>query len=429
MMKNISRREFITGSAAALATAGSMRTASAQRGRGKDKLNIGVVGVYNRGRDNLDAVSSQNIVALCDVDEKLRATASSVFPSAKLYVDFREMIDREDLDAVVVATPDHMHAPAALFAMNKGLHVYCEKPLGHSVYETRKMAETARKKKLITQLGTQIHATANYRRVVELVQSGAIGTVREAHCWVGREWSGGGGRPTNSPPPPAELHWDLWLGPAPERPYDPAYHPFNWRRWWDFGGGTLADMGCHHMDLPYWALKLGHPLTVHAEGPEVNSETTPAWLVVHYEYPSRGELPPVQLTWHHGTKRPDYFAQGLLPKWGDGTIFVGEKGMLLADYGRHVLLPEEDFAGFQPPTPSIPDSIGHHNEWIEAIKTGGTTLCNFDYASVVTEAVLLGNVSYRVGKKLEWDPKRLRASNCPDADRFIKPSFRKGWGL
>src|SRR5687768_8840309 len=426
MEVSVTRREFLAASAA-MAAAAAM-PASAQRGRSKEKLNIGVIGVYNRGRDNLEAVSSQNIVALCDVDEKLRATAAEKFPSAKLYVDFREMIDREDLDAVVVATPDHMHAPASLFAMNKGLHVYCEKPLAHSVYETRKMAETARKKRLITQMGTQIHATANYRRVVELVQSGVIGPVREVHCWVDREWSGGD-RPKETPPIPAGLHWDLWLGPAQERPYNPAYHPFNWRRWWDFGGGTLGDMGCHHMDLPYWALSLGHPLSVYAEGPEPNSETTPAWLIVRYEYPSRGALPPVTLTWRHGGKRPEHFVEGILPKWGDGTLFVGEKGMLLADYGRHVLLPEKDFANFTRPTPSIPDSIGHHNEWIEAIKIGGAPLCNFDYASVLTEAVLLGNVSYRVGKKLEWDPKRLQASNCREVDALIKPAFRSGWAL
>jgi len=426
MKPRVTRREFLAASAAIAVTAAL--PASAQRGRGKDKLNIGVIGVYNRGRDNLDAVSGQNIVALCDVDKKLRESAAPKFPSAKLHVDFREMIEREDLDAVVVATPDHMHAPAALYAMNKGLHVYCEKPLAHSVYEVRKMAETARKKRLVTQMGTQIHATVNYRRVVELVQSGVIGPVREVHCWVDRQWSGGD-RPKDTPPIPAGLHWDLWLGPAPERPYNPAYHPFNWRRWWDFGGGTLGDMGCHHMDLPYWALNLGHPLSVYAEGPEPNSDSTPGWLIVRYEHPARGAQPPVTLTWRHGGKRPEYFAEGTLPSWGDGTLFVGEKGMLLADYGRYLLLPEKDFANITRPTPSIPESIGHHNEWIEAIKNGGTPLCNFDYASVLTEAVLLGNVSYRVGKKLEWDPKRLRASNCSEADSLIKPTFRKGWEL
>ena len=413
---------------AALSASALAGPAYAQRGRGKDKLNVGVIGVANRGRDNLDGVSGENIVALCDVDEKLRETASAKLPSAKLYTDYREMIGREDLDAVVVSTADHNHAPAALAAMNKGLHVYCEKPLAHSVWEARKMAEAARRKRVVTQMGTQIHATANYRRVVELVQSGAIGTVSEAHCWVGRQYTAPE-RPSETPPVPNGLHWDLWLGPAPETPYNPAYHPFYWRRFWLFGGGTLGDMGCHHMDLPYWALGLEHPLTVEAEGPPVSDFAAAEWMVVRYAYPPNGSRPGVNLTWYHGGKRPEHFARGLLPQWGDGTLFVGDKGMLLADYGRHLLLPAKDFTGFQPPTPTIPDSIGHHQEWIQAIKTGGKPTCHFEYGGMLTEAVLLGNVAFRAGKKLEWDPKRLRARGCPDASPLIKPEFRKGWGL
>jgi len=258
------------------------------------------------------------------------------------------------------------------------------------------------------------------------VQSGAIGEVREVHCWADRVWAGGD-RPTDTPPVPPNLHWDLWLGPAPYRPYHPSYVPASWRGWWAFGGGTLGDMACHHMDLPYWALDLRHPLTVEAEGPPVNFETTPAWLMVHYSYPARGKRPPVELTWYNGGKRPSYFAEGKLPIWGDGTLFVGEKGMLLADYDRRVLLPEKDFAGFTPPNPSIPDSIGHHAEWIHACKTGGKTTCDFAYSGVLTEAVLLGNVSYRLGQRLEWDPKALKAKNCPEANALIQPVYRANW--
>ncbi|MDF2439766.1 MAG: hypothetical protein JWN98_750, partial [Abditibacteriota bacterium] len=264
---------------------------------------------------------------------------------------------------------------------------------------------------------------------VELIKSGAIGTVKEVHVWCDKVWSAAGPRPTETPAVPANLNWDLWLGPAPYRPYHPAYAPGNWRGWWDFGGGTLGDMACHHMDLPHWALDLRHPLTVEAEGPPVNAETTPEWLVVRYGYAARGAQPPVNLTWYQGGRRPSQFAQDLLPQWGDGNLFVGSKGMLLADYGRYALLPEKEFADFKAPEPFIPDSIGHHLEWIEACKTGGPTTCNFDYSGALTETVLLGNVAYRAQCKLEWDSARLKATNCPQAERFLRREYRKGWQL
>jgi predicted dehydrogenase len=319
---------------------------------------------------------------------------------------------------------------ATVAALKRNLHVYCEKPLTHTVSEARIVAETTRQFKRVTQMGTQIHAGSNYRRVVELVKSGAVGPVREVHNWVGSVWKGlPEGRPAETPPIPDYLHWNLWLGPAPHRPYHPAYVPAAWRGWWDFGGGAMADMACHHMDLPFWALDMRHPLTIEAEGPPVNPETCPAWLIVRYEFPARGALPPVKLTWYNGDKRPPYITEGKLPPWGAGTLFVGEKGMLLADYDRHVLLPEKDFAEFKPPKPFITESIGHHNEWIEACKTGGPTTCNFDYAGALTETVLLGNVAYRTGKKLDWDAKQLQARSCPEADRFIQHHYRQGWTL
>lgn len=395
----------------------------------KDKLNLGIIGVANRGGDNFGAVSSQNIVALCDVDDNYLAAGAQKFPQAKTHNDFRKLIEQKGLDAVVISTADHTHAVATVMALKAGLHVYCEKPLTHSVHEARIVSETARQLKRVTQMGTQIHAGNNYRRVVELVKSGAIGEVKEVHVWCDKVWSATGPRPTETPTAPANLHWDLWLGPAPYRPYHPAYAPGNWRGWWDFGGGTLGDMACHHMDLPHWALDLRHPSTVEAQGPPVKEETTPKWLIVRYTHPARGQRAPVNLTWYQGGRRPPQFAQGILPQWGDGNLFIGSKGMLLADYDRYALLPEKEFVDFKAPTPFIPDSIGHHLEWIEACKTGNPTTCNFDYSGALTETVLLGNVAYRAGCKLEWDAVRLKATNCPQADRYLRREYRKGWQL
>jgi hypothetical protein len=278
-------------------------------------------------------------------------------------------------------------------------------------------------------MGTQIHATDNYRRVVELVQADAVGPVREVHVWVERGW-GGGTRPTAVPPVPAYLHWDLWLGPAPARPYHSDYVPGpKWYKWWDFGGGVLPDLGSHWNDLPFWALNLTHPSTIEAEGPPISPETAPPWLIVRYDFPARGKLPGVKLTWYQGGKRPERGRDGRVPAWGNGVLFVGAHGMLLADYGRHVLLPEAKFADYKRPVPTIPRSPGHHAEWLIACKTGKPTTCPFRYSGPLTEANLLGNVAYRVGKKLEWDAVNLRAKGCPEAERFLRKTYRKGWSL
>lgn len=387
----------------------------------------------NRAGEDLKEVSKEtalvNIVALCDVDEKYLGAAKARFPQAKTFRDFRRLLEERDIDAVVVGTPDHTHAVATVAALRSGRHVYCEKPLTHTVSEARIVIETARRQKLVTQMGTQIHAGENYRRVVELIQSGAIGVVREVHVFIDVSYTAT--KPAPRAEVPAGLDWDLWLGPAANRPYSPAYVPKDWRRWWDFGGGTLNDFGCHHMDLPHWALGLHHASAVEVvDGPPVDAEVTCPWLVVRYEYPARGNQPPVKLTWYHGGKRPPHFAENKLPKWGTaGTLFVGDKGMLLADYNRYVLLPEKDFAGFTPPPRTIPPSIGHHKEWIEACRSGGITTCNFDYSGALAETVLLGNVAYRAGKRLEWDAKTLRAKNCPQADQFIQHHYRSGWRI
>jgi predicted dehydrogenase len=313
-------------------------------------------------------------------------------------------------------------------ALKSGRHVYCEKPLAHEVFEVRAVTEAARKYKLATQMGTQIHATANYRRVVELIEQEAIGPVKEVHVWCEREWFGEG-RPAETPPIPAGLHWDLWLGPASARPYAVGYHPKAWRRWWDFGGGTLGDMGCHYTDLPFWALKLRAPTSIEAEGPPGHSETTPAWLIVRYQFVARGPAPAVQLTWYHGGKVPELVKAGQVPDWPNGVLFVGAKGMLLADYSRLRLLPDKEYEGFPPPAPYIPDSIGHHKEWVAACKGGAPALCNFSYAGPLAETVLLGNVAYRTGRKLEWNAAACKVTNTREADRFIRRAYRKGWKL
>ncbi len=431
-MKSLqTRRQFLTHTTAAGLTLwlGSRRL-FAQGESPNDKLNIGIIGTANRASSNIDGVKGENIVAVCDIDDNYLAKIQQKFPGARPYSDYRKLLEQPGLDAVVVSTADHVHAFATVAALNRGLHVYCEKPLTHSVFEARTVAAAAKKSGKATQMGTQIHAGGNYRRVVELVQSGAIGPVRECHVWVGKGW-GGGERPKETPEVPANLHWDLWLGPAPERPYHPTYLPANWRRWWDFGNGTLGDMGCHYIDLPFWALKLRHPTTVAAEGPPVHEETCPLHAIVHYEFPARDEQPPVKLSWYDGGQLPTALLEEhqLTDKKGGGVLFIGDKGVLFADYDHHKLLPADKFTNFQAPARTIPDSIGHYAEWIKACKTGSPTTCNFDYSGALTETVLLGNVAYRSGKKLEWDAENLRVTNEPDANRFIRREYRAGWTL
>jgi predicted dehydrogenase len=288
--------------------------------------------------------------------------------------------------------------------------------------------KAAEKAKKATQIGTQIHAGDNYRRVVELIQREAIGRVKEVHVWVPAIY-GGKKPPTETPPVPPNLHYDLWLGPVEPRPYHPEYLPFTWRNWWAFGGGTLADFGCHYMDLPHWALGLKAPLSVETEGPERDPECPPVWMIARYEYAHPAGGDPLKLTWYQGGKQPEFLAEGLKMKWKAGVLFQGENGELLSDYGKHILLPEEKFHDFQRPAPFVPKSIGHHKEWIHACKTGAPTTCNFAYSGTLTEAALLGNVAFRVGKKLEWDTKSLKAKSCPEADEFIQHHYRKGWSL
>jgi predicted dehydrogenase len=435
----LNRRQFLRHTTLTAAGLGAAPWITRVSGSPNGKLNIGFIGCANRAAANLEEMARETdsftVAALCDVDENYLAAARQKHPAAKAYKDFRQLLDQKDLDAILIGTPDHTHAVATVAALRSGRHVYCEKPLTRTISECRVVEETAKKYRCVTQLGTQIHAGNNYRRVVELIQTGAIGPVREVHVWVGATY-GGMDRPKDTPPVPAGLDWDLWLGPVPFRPYHPEYVPFKWRNWWAFGGGSLADFGCHFMDLPHWALELRHPVTVEPiEGPPVHPESTPPWLIIRYQYPQRKNansqalLPPVALTWYHGSKQPLFLDEEQAKYFRSGVMFIGEKGRLLADYTRNQLLPEKDFAGFLKPTPFIPNSIGHHKEWIEAIKTGGSTTCNFDYSGALTEAALLGNVAYRVGKKLEWDAEKLQAVNCPEAGQYIQHQYRQGWSL
>jgi predicted dehydrogenase len=441
MPRRVTRRSFVQTSTAVGAALFLPRSVWGAN----EKLNVACVGVTGRGGEDMDGVSRENVVAICDCDERNLAVAAkkAEVAKAKQFYDFRKMLDEigDQIDAVVVGTPDHTHAPVALMAMRMGKHVYCEKPLAHNVREIRLMRETAKQKKLATQMGTQIHASENYRRVVELVKAGAIGKVERAHNWVPTSYSGSQKnvkRPEGTPAVPEGLHWDLWLGPAAERPYHPDYHPFWWRGWWDFANGALGDMACHHMDLPHWALGLRDAVSIESHGPDPDPEVAPKWQVVDYHYPARGEMPPVHLTWYHGGKRPAELEEieakqaedkdKKPQRWNAGTLFVGDKGMLLADYDKHVLLPEEKFKDYQRPEKRIPKSPGHHNEWIRACKTGSPTLCNFDYSGALAETVLLGCVAYRAGTKIEWDARAMKTSSAA-ADRFLRRQYRKGWEI
>jgi predicted dehydrogenase len=428
-MRRIHRRDFIAAAGAAGLCVWSFPRASAFSRSPNEKLDIACIGVGGRGGSNTKSVSSENIVAICDVDRRRLEAAAKKYKKAKQHVDFRKLYDTGKFDAVVVSTTEHTHAFATLPALQLGKHVYCEKPLTHSIWEARVITEAAAKAKVATQMGTQIHAGDNYRRVVELIQSDAIGPVHEAHVWVSRAW-GGGDRPKGNHPVPDYLDWNLWIGPAPMRPYHRDYIPGpKWYKYWDFGNGTMSDLGSHWNDLPFWALKLHAPLSAEAEGPPPNPETAPATMKITYEYPEREKMPPVRLTWYQGKVQPKACEDRSIPKWKNGVLFIGKKGMLLADYGKHLLLPEKKFKGFTPPKPWIPKSRGHHQEWIHAAKTGEPTTCHFGYSGPLTEANHLGNVAYRAGKKVEWDAKNLKAKNAPEAEPLIRRNYREGWSL
>lgn len=392
-----------------------------------DKLNIACIGVGGRGSANVSGVKSQNLVAFVDVDSQRAAKTLEKFPNVSNYVDYRKMFDdlAGKLDAVVISTPDHTHFHPAYAAMNHGLHVYLEKPLAHNIWETRTLTDLARSKGLATQLGAQRHAMSNMHRVVELIKSGAIGEVREVHCWVGGD-RGMPSIPTEQPPVPEHLDYDLWVGPAEYRPYHPSFCPYGWRFWWDYGTGETGNWGCHILDIPFWSLDLKYPTRVDARGPEVAPERTPKSMHATYQYPANGDRGPVTLHWYHG--QPEILKERGLSAKGNNSLFIGSDGMLLCGFNQRSLLPEEQFADFQPPEPFIPDSPGFHREWIQACKGGEPASCSFDYSGPLAETVLLGNVAYR-GGAFEWDSKTLTTRDNQTAQSLIREDYRKGWEI
>ncbi len=433
------RREFIKHAAATSfgVWIGTGTAAAAASQSPNEKLNIGKIGAGGKGGGDTHGVKTENIVALCDVDLKRAAPTIRAFPQAKVYRDYRAMLDKEKLDAVVVSTPDHMHAPSSLAAMRLGLHVYCQKPLTHTVAEARLMRDVAREQGVATQMGNQGTSNDTMRRAVELVHSGAIGIVREAHVWTDRPiWPQGGARPATPMAPPYHLAWDLWLGCAAERPYHEAYCPFAWRGWWDFGQGALGDMGCHNLNLPYWAMKLECPTAVEATVNGLTDEMAPSSATIRYEFPARGNLPPAVVYWYDGDNKPPRELLDGLPEEkkvpNNGVLLVGREGKLYAPSSHcrlYQLWPKEKYEGYEGPAPTLARSPGHYLEWINACKGGPPAMSNFDYASRLTETVLLGNVAIRAGHRIEWDAEAMRVSNCRAANLFVSKQYRDGWGM
>ena len=436
MSKRITRRDFLKGTVIGGAGLIILRDSSLAFGySANDKLNIACIGCGGKGHSDIGGVSSQNIVALCDVDDRRAAAAYKDYPDVPKFKDFRRMLDKmhKQIDAVVVSTPDHTHAIAAVTAMRMGKHVYCQKPLTHTIYEARLMRDTARKYKVATQMGNQGTASSGMRESVEIIRSGALGDVHQVLVWSNRPvWPQGLTRPAETPDVPKELDWDLWLGPAHKRPYNPAYLPFVWRGWKEFGTGAVGDMGCHTLNMPFMALNLVNPISIHAEVFDATDESYPKSSIIHFTFPKRGDLAACKLTWYDGGLKPkgDVLMGEELP--GSGCVVVGTKGSLSAknDYGgAHELMPIAKYADYQLPAPTLPRSPGHYEEWIAACKGGDKAMSNFDYASALTETALLGNLAVLTEESIYWDPERMRAINCPKADRFINPEARKGWDI
>ena len=428
MNRKLTRRDMLktTAVAATGVLLGAPRRRLVAKGP-NEKLNIACIGIGGQGGGNVGAVRGENIVALCDVDDRRAGKQYGRFPKARKFFDFRKMFDamEKEIDAVVVSTPDHTHFHPSMWALRRGKHLFCEKPMAHNVWEARQMTQLARQKKLATQLGVQRHTIDNVHRVVELVQSGAIGEVKEVHSWVGGS-RGMPGDPKDFPPVPDGLKWDLWLGPAAERKYSPSYCPYNWRFWWDFGTGETGNWGCHILDIPFWALGLTQPTRVDASGPPVHPQQTPKKMTTKLQFPAVGKRGPVTLHWSHGGS-PILKAKGLSGK-GANTVFVGTEGILVCGFGSRKLYPEAKFKGFKAPAKSIPSSPGFHKEWIQAIKGGQPATCNFDYSGPMAETVLLANLAYRAGG-FDWDAKALKAVSNPKAQALIREQYRKGWEL
>ena len=428
------------------------RAFGGRRPQANDMLDVAVIGAGGRGTSNIGellATGAVNIVALGDCDERQAAESFAKLPNAKRYSDWRKLLDAEKtIDAVLVSTPDHNHAIISIAAMRLGKHVYSEKPLAHSIWEVREMARVAAETKLATQMGTQGHAYEGTRRAVEVLRAGLIGEVKELHVWTDRPagwWPQGVLRPTESQPVPPGLDWEVWLGPAAQRPYNEAYVPFKWRGFWDFGTGAIGDMGIHNLDTAYWGLELGIPteVTVKDCSPQLNAaetkETAPLWSIIELKFPAQNGKPPVTMMWYDGGKLPPeelFQGEKLIGRDG-GSLVIGSKGTLFTrtwhggenEADMFLLLPRKQFEGVQMPTPSLSRPKSHHFEWVDACRGRGKTMSDFGYASRLSESLLLGDVALRTGKPIQWDSSAMRATNAPEADPFIKPTFRQGWSL
>lgn len=403
------------------------------------RLNIAGIGAGGKGGVDLGYCRNENIVALCDVDQNNAAHTFKAFPKAAQFKDFRRMLEQKgsSVDAVTISTPDHTHFHAAVLAINMGKHVYVQKPLTHTIWEARTLTQLARRKKVVTQMGNQGHSQTDSRRLVELIQAGVIGDVKEVHVWTNRPiWPQGGQRP-KSAPVPAHLDWDLWLGPAPYRDFHEGCVPFNWRAFWDFGTGALGDMGCHNMDLAFFSLGLRDPEWVEATSSGINPETAPAWSIITYQFPRQGRRPAVKLVWYDGGRKPtaSLAKQTSLPD--NGYIFVGTKDSLYVPsyWGAGSFTSGakmEDYKSVPEKLPRFPgadkdNDEAQHLEWIQACKGEGKAMSHFDYAGPMTESVLLGNVALRAGRRIEWNARKLTVTNAPEANAFIRTEYRKGW--
>lgn len=400
-----------------------------------DKINMGIIGVMGMGGVNREWLARLGcpIVALCDPDSKHIEDAKKAHPQARGYADFREMLEKQkNIDAVMISTPDHVHYPASMLAMQLGKHVCTEKPMAHTVWEARQLALAARRFKVATQHDHENHALDGLRSLVEWVKSGSIGPVREVHIWTDRPiWPQGLAKRPPSKPVPATLNWDVWLGPAPYRDYHEGLHPFSWRGYWDFGCGALGDMGCHFWDSAVWALDLTAPTTVEAEQEGNSTETGPKWSIITYQFPTRGSLPACTVRWYDGGKLPsrpeELEPERKLPS--NGSLFVGEKGTILVnDAASPRIIPESKMKTFERPKSFLPRSGDHKQDWLNAIRGGPPAGSDFAlFGGALAEVVLLGNVAIRSGKKLEWDHQNLRATNAPEAAQYIRREYRKGW--
>ena len=446
-----SRRVFLSATAGAFSFTLVPRHVLGGPGQTPPSERVNLAGIGAGGMGGADVRNCSklgaNVVALCDVDDANAADTFKMFPKARRYRDFRKMLDREEkhIDAVTVGTPDHIHAVASMAAIKRGKHVYCEKPLTHTIFEARQLTLAAKKHNVATQMGNQGHAREGARLTNEWIQAGVIGEVSEVHVWTDRDgkwWKQGIGRPSQTPPTPTTLDWNLWLGPAPMRPYHPAYAPEKWRGWWDFGTGAMGDMGCHIVDHPIWALELGSPTSVEAvttlDGSEIdgrpNLETYPIASIMTYEFPSRGKRPPVKMTWYEGGWMPPtpvwMTAPNRLPD--SGALYIGSKGSMYhtAHGGMPQLLPGQLMEEARTVEKTMARSPGHRKEWLLACKGEGTAMSDFSYSGPLTETVLLGVLAQRApGRRLEWDGRNLKVRNAPELNQHIHKEYRKGWTL